>query len=92
MRREPLLPRLSLRCLSLLTSMFLCSLSSTLAEILKIISTPPGATVELNGVVSGTTPFEKDFPGGYFHRTRATPGERLEHPMIARAIFEPAAP
>jgi len=31
------------------------------AESLKITNTPSGATVEL----AGTTPFEKDFPGGF---------------------------
>ncbi len=76
--------RYSLLCLPLFASLFLCPRSSTLAETLKIISNPPGATVELNGVVVGATPFEKNFPGGYFHRTRTTLGERLEHPMIAR--------
>jgi serine protease Do len=54
------------------------------AESLKITSTPPGATVELDGVLAGTTPFEKDFPGGFFHRTHTAIGQRLEHPLIAR--------
>ena len=84
MRREPLMSRLLLLCSTLFTSLLLYPVSSTLAETLKIISNPPGATVELNGVVAGTTPFEKSFPGGYFHRTRTTLGERLEHPMMAR--------
>ena len=54
------------------------------AEKLTIISTPPGATVEINGIVVGTTPFEKDYPGGYFHRTSTAVGSRLEHPLVAR--------
>jgi serine protease Do len=54
------------------------------ADTLKITSTPPGATVEIDGVVVGTTPFEKKFPGGYFHKTRTSLGARLEHPMVAR--------
>jgi len=54
------------------------------AEKLTITSTPPGATVEINGVVAGTTPFEKDYPGGYFHRTHTSLGARLEHPLVAR--------
>ncbi len=54
------------------------------AEKLTITSTPPGATVEINGIVVGTTPFEKDYPGGYFHRTHTTIGSRLEHPLVAR--------
>jgi len=55
-----------------------------LADKLQITSTPPGATVELDGVVVGTTPFEKDFPGGFFHKTRTSMGSRLEHPVVAR--------
>jgi len=49
-----------------------------------ITSTPPGATVELDGVTVGTTPFEKDFRGGYFRKTRTSMGSRLEHPVVAR--------
>ena len=55
-----------------------------LADKLQITSSPPGATVELDGVVAGTTPFEKDFPGGYFRKTRTSMGSRLEHPVVAR--------
>jgi serine protease Do len=54
------------------------------AESLKITSTPPGASVELDGALVGTTPFEKSFPGGYFHRTHTVIGQRLEHPLVAR--------
>jgi serine protease Do len=54
------------------------------AEKLSITSTPPGATVEINGVAVGTTPFEKDYPGGYFHRAHTSIGSRLEHPLVAR--------
>jgi S1-C subfamily serine protease len=56
----------------------------TLAEKLKITSNPPGATVELDGIAVGTTPLEKDFPGGYFHKTHTSFGSRLEHPLVAR--------
>src|SRR5215472_12981606 len=56
----------------------------TLAEKLRITSNPTGATVEIDGVSMGTTPFEKDYPGGYFHKTRTLFGARLEHPMVAR--------
>ena len=54
------------------------------AEKLIITSTSPGATVEINGFTVGTAPFEKDFPGGYFHRTHTSLGSRLEHPLVAR--------
>jgi S1-C subfamily serine protease len=58
--------------------------SHAFAEKLQITSNPSGATVEINGVAQGTTPFEKDYPGGYFHKTRTAFGARLEHPMVAR--------
>ena len=54
------------------------------ADTLKITSNPSGASVEINGVHEGTTPFEKDYPGGYFHKTRTSMGTRLEHGMVAR--------
>jgi S1-C subfamily serine protease len=54
------------------------------AETLKITSKPSGATVEIDGVLAGTTPFEKEYPGGYFHKTLTSMGSRLEHPMVAR--------
>jgi S1-C subfamily serine protease len=62
----------------------LCLPKSSSAQSLKISSNPPGATVELDGVPAGVTPFEKNFPGGYFHRTHTVLGQRLEHPMVAR--------
>jgi len=54
------------------------------AEKLHITSNPPGATVSLDGVAEGVTPLDKDFPGGYFHRTHTSLGARLEHAMVAR--------
>jgi serine protease Do len=63
--------------------LFACP-SRLFAEKLHITSTPPGATVELDGVVVGTTPFEKDFPGSYFHRPKTYVSSRLEHPFVAR--------
>lgn len=75
---------LKLSVLLLLAAISLCLPKLSSAQSLKITSNPPGATVELNGVPVGSTPFEKDFPGGYFHRTRTALGRRLEHPMVAR--------
>jgi serine protease Do len=71
----------------LLPAVVICLLAAPVraaAETLRITSTPPGATVEIDGVAAGTTPFEKDFPGGYFHKTKTSMGARLEHPMVAR--------
>ena len=57
---------------------------SSRADTLKITSSPSGASVEINGISVGTTPYEEDVPGGYFHKTRTALGRRLQHPMIAR--------
>ena len=73
--------RNSLSCAALF---LLCCPSRVFADKLQITSNPPGATVELDGVAVGATPFEKDFPGGYFHKTRTSMGSRLEHPVVAR--------
>jgi len=76
---HPLLLRLFV-----IASLLLCFVASASAESLKITSNPPGASVELDGVLVGTTPFEKSFPGGYFHRTHTVLGQRLEHSLVAR--------
>jgi Trypsin-like peptidase domain/PEGA domain len=58
--------------------------SLVLSDTLKITSVPPGATVEINGVSVGVTPYDEEVPGGYFHKTKTVLGRRLEHPMVAR--------
>ncbi len=78
--RFPFAPSLLL----LLAAISICLPGFSRAETLKITSNPPGATVELDGVPVGTTPLEKEFPGGYFHRPRPVLGARLERPMMAR--------
>src|ERR1700732_2597245 len=71
--------------LSFLLSLFvsLCP-PPTCADTLKITSTPPGASVEIDGVMVGTTPYQDEVPGGYFHKTKTALGRRLQHSMIAR--------
>jgi serine protease Do len=54
------------------------------ADTLRISSTPSGATVEIDGVIVGTTPYQVKYPGGYFHGTKTVLGKLLEHPMRAR--------
>jgi len=71
--------------LTLCVALFLLSCPAPIfADKLHITSNPSGATVELDGVAVGATPFEKEFPGGYFHKTRTSMGSRLEHPVVAR--------
>ncbi len=75
----------------LLTSLLIaCAIAAPAARAntLTITSTPPGATIVIDGVTVGTTPYEARFPGGYFHKTHTVFGQRLEHPMVARISKE----
>jgi serine protease Do len=56
----------------------------THADKLTITSSPPGATVEIEGVPVGVTPYSVDYPGGYFHKPHLVFAARLEHGMVAR--------
>lgn len=62
--------------------------AQTLADTLKITSKPSGAKVEIDGAVAGNTPFEKDYPGGYFRRPMTVLSARLEHAMTARIMLD----
>ncbi len=78
----------SLRRFFVNASLLLCFVASSSAESLKITSSPPGASVEIDGVLMGTTPLQKSFPGGYFHRTLTVLGQRLQHPLVARVSLQ----
>ncbi len=65
---------------------------TALADNLTITSTPPGAKVELDGVVVGTTPYQMKIPGSYLHKPHSVFSERLEHTMTARVYKEGYAP
>ena len=55
---------------ALLALLAFCALAQrTFAETLTITSSPPGATVEIDGIVAGKTPYQMKAPGGYFHKT-----------------------
>ncbi|MGH9773565.1 MAG: PEGA domain-containing protein [Candidatus Acidiferrales bacterium] len=54
------------------------------SETLTIASTPSGATLEIDGIPAGTTPFEQRYPASYFHKPHALFSARLEHPMTAK--------
>ena len=67
----------------------LCLLSSSArAATLSINSTPSGATVEINGLITGKTPYTVQYPGGYFHKTHTVFGSRLEHPIVVRISMD----
>jgi len=73
-------------CLSAsLAALVLLSLAPrTHAENLTITSTPPGATVEIDGNVVGPTPYQIEYPGAYFHKPHTVFGARLERSMTLR--------
>jgi len=84
-RRHCLFASLALLALSLLAP-------RTRAETLTITSSPPGATVEIDGLVVGKTPYRIKYPGGYFHKTHTVFGERLEHSMTLRVYKDGYTP
>ena len=75
-------------CASLALLAFWLLAPRTHAEALTITSSPPGATVEIGGLVTGTTPYKTDFPGGYFHKTHTVFGSRLDHSMVLRVSMD----
>lgn len=56
----------------------------TFAKDLTITSAPPGASVEIDGVVVCKTPCNLKYPGGYFHKSKTIFGSTLGHAMRAR--------
>ncbi|HEV2617592.1 MAG TPA: trypsin-like peptidase domain-containing protein [Candidatus Acidoferrales bacterium] len=66
----------------------LCLGFSANAATLSITSQPSGATVEINGLIVGNTPYTAQYPGGYFHKTHTVFGSRLEHPIIVRISMD----
>jgi PEGA domain len=69
---------------SVLAALALFAVPRAGAENLNITSTPPGATVEIDGVGVGKTPCKLKYPGSYFHKPHTAFGARLEHAMVAR--------
>ena len=75
-------------CASLAVATLLCAGQRTFAETLTITSSPPGATVEIDGIAAGETPYRVEYPGGYFHKTHTVFSTRLEHAIILRVSKE----
>ncbi len=73
-------------CLYASLALLACLLlaSRTNAETLTITSSPAGASVEIDGLAAGTTPFKIEYPGGYFHKTHTVFGSRLDHSITAK--------
>jgi hypothetical protein len=58
--------------------------SRALADTLTISSTPPGASVDIDGKLCGPTPYRIDYPGGYFHKPHTVFAARLEHALVLK--------
>ena len=73
---------------SLAATAMLCLGPRTFAETLSITTSPPGATLEIEGVVVSTAPYHLEYPGGDFQKPHSVFGARLEHAMVLRASKE----
>ncbi len=76
-------------CVSLaLLALALLSPLQSIAETLKVTSSPAGANVEIDGVLMGKTPYKVNYPGGYFHKPHTVFAARLGHPLVVRIYKE----
>ena len=57
-------------------------------DYLTINSQPPGATVELDGIVVGKTPYTVEIPGGYLHGSKSVFGTLLRHQLHLKLSLE----
>lgn len=57
-------------------------------DYLTINSQPPGATVAIDGVVVGVTPYMAKIPGGYLHGTKSVFGRLLRHQMHVKLSLD----
>jgi len=53
-----------------------------------INTNPPGATVEIDGIVVGKTPYQFDVPGGYLHGAKSVFGKLLRQQMHVRLMLD----
>jgi S1-C subfamily serine protease len=57
-------------------------------DYLTINSQPPGASLEIDGVVVGKTPYRAEIPGGYLRGTKSVFGKRLRHQMNVKLSLD----
>jgi hypothetical protein len=58
------------------------------AGTLTITSTPSGATIEIDGIAAGKTPYHQDFPGAYLQKPHSVFTRQLEHSMTAKMSLD----
>jgi hypothetical protein len=66
----------------------LASSAESRADTLTITSEPPGATVEVEGMLNGKTPSHTELPAAYFRKPHMAFTARLEHPVVLRVYKE----
>jgi len=54
------------------------------ADTLKVTTSPPGATVEVDDAEKCATPCDLKYPGNYFHKPHTVFSSRLEHSMVMK--------
>ena len=55
---------------------------------ISITTDTPGATVEMDGIVVGKTPYTFDVPGGYLHGAKSVFGKLLRQQMHLRLVLD----
>ncbi len=64
------------------------STQSSAKDYLTINSQPQGATVEIDGVVVGKTPYTVEVPGGYLRGAKSVFGKLLRHQMHLKVTLD----
>lgn len=80
--------RLSPRMLVLGLFCFAVPTLAPAKDYLTINSEPSGATVELDGVVVGKTPYSVEIPGGYLRGSRSVFGKLLRHQVHLKLTLD----
>jgi hypothetical protein len=57
-------------------------------DYLTIRSNPPGATVEIDGIAVGKTPYQSEIPSGYLHGSKSVFGKLLRQQMHLRLSLD----
>lgn len=57
-------------------------------DYVSITTNPPGATVEIDGIVVGKTPYRFEVPGGYLHGTKSVFGKVLRQQVHLRLSLD----
>ena len=76
------------RVLLIALSMLLLPKVCSAKTYLTITSQPPGASVEINGIVVGETPYAVKIPKGYLHGSKTVFGKLLRQPLHLRLSLE----